>query len=561
MKTISVNYSPQTKCTSVNALYQYDRGVEIRISGMNPITIPSLHFSIDGAKTSITTVPVLDGEDIVGIIPDAILMQHRQAICYVYVETEEYGYTEFEIRLPIIPRGKPSDFVLTSEQEESYNALLASLNSSMEEVRDLVAELRESEEAFVRTDMDQAFTEEQQGIGRANLLSASAVLCDASGAFLSLSDAAAQPDHGLVSTIVALQSGTGIPSPDNVRNISGWDTVSINRTARNLVSHLDLKKTAYGYNGYTVTEDAIDLTEPSQYDYAYIPVHLKGGITYTLYVTCEVYGRAEDATGSTKMLIKYQNSSPNIVDKSATANGKYTQLVVCTPTNDIDDRILLYLNYGSPVPACVRAQVMLLEGKYTEDTIPAFEPCVQQKLIATMPETIYGGTLDWTTGVLTVTHGAITYDGTEEWTFAPANAICSLKPMPSRFKIGNQEANHICSHYRSREYATGASQKDKSCYTLNTTTLMIKDTSLTSLEEWKGYLAEQAAAGTPMTIVWQLKPSYYKTIQLTPQQLTLLRGENHIWSDAGDTTFTYVADTKLYIDNAIATLTAAVAGI
>lgn len=104
---------------------------------MNPVEIPSLHFSIDGARTAITTVPVLDGKDIVGTIPDAILMQHRQGVCYVYVETEDYGYTEFEVRLPIIPRSKPSDFVLTSEQEESYNALLVALNESIAEVNEL----------------------------------------------------------------------------------------------------------------------------------------------------------------------------------------------------------------------------------------------------------------------------------------------------------------------------------------------------------------------------------------------------------------------------------------
>lgn len=202
---------------------------------------------------------------------------------------------------------------------------------------------------------------------------------------------------------------------------------------------------------------------------------------------------------------------------------------------------------GTPSPSNVRAisphdSVSLYHGAaYDESATPVHT--------AALPEAIYGGTLDWTTGVLTVTHYMIMYDGTEDWTFAPTNAVCSLKDMPARLLIGNQEVHHICSHYRSRKYATGASQTDKTCYTLNTTTLMIKDTALTSLEDWTGYLAAQAAAGTPMTIVWRLKPSYYKTIQLTPQQLTLLKGNNALWSDTGDTSVTYTADTKMYIDN------------
>lgn len=211
---------------------------------------------------------------------------------------------------------------------------------------------------------------------------------------------------------------------------------------------------------------------------------------------------------------------------------------------------------GTPSPTNVR--VISARDKISLYHGEAYDESAAATLTATLPEGVYGGTLDWLTGVLTVTHEAITYDGTEEWTFASTNAVCSLKNMPARLQIGNQEAHHVCSHYRSRVYAAGASQTDKSCYTLNTTTLMVKDTSLTSLEDWKAYLAAQAAAGTPMTIVWKLKSARYTTIQLTPQQLALLKGGNAIWSDAGGTAVTYVADTKLYIDNALAAIAASI---
>jgi hypothetical protein len=83
-------------------------------------------------------------------------------------------------------------------------------------------------------------------------------------------------------------------------------------------------------------------------------------------------------------------------------------------------------------------------------------------LTATLPETVYGGELDWTNGQLTITHGA---DGAE--------------------------------------------------------------------------------LATP------------RTAQVAPQVLDMLQGENCVWSDAGNTALTYNADIKLYIDNAIASITAA----
>ena len=47
------------------------------------------------------------------------------------------------------------------------------------------------------------------------------------------------------------------------------------------------------------------------------------------------------------------------------------------------------------------------------------------------------------------------------------------------------------------------------------------------------------------------------TYQLTPQEVETLKGQNHVWSDSGDVDLTYVADTKLYIDNKIAQAIAA----
>ena len=62
-------------------------------------------------------------------------------------------------------------------------------------------------------------------------------------------------------------------------------------------------------------------------------------------------------------------------------------------------------------------------------------------------------------------------------------------------------------------------------------------------------------ASSPVQIVYKLDTPY--TVQLSPYQLSTLKGINNVWSDCGDTTISYIADTKLYIDQKIAAIAAA----
>ena len=436
-----------------------------------------------------------------------------------------------------------------AEAMETTAAVIEDAQAAVDEIN------RESDAAkeALATEVRTAIAEMSAAVS----VAAPSIMEDSAASIVTVDDAASRPAVQLVSTIKPAQPGTGDPSPDNVRPISGWDTANLTRTGRNLVSHLDYIKTN-GHTATTLSESYIDVTNPTQYDYGNIPVQLKAGVTYTLVIDWEVYGRDDASTGNTSASYYIGKAGTTSAYIRTRTNGVNRVVKQYTFEEDMKGRISWCPNSDSSLPACSRSRIMLLEGEYTADTAPAFEPCDKQSLTADLPETVYGGTLDWTTGLLTVTHEAISYDGTEEWTFAPTNHVCSLNGMPSRLLIGNQEVYHICSHYRPRKYATGASQTDKSCYTLNTTTLMVKDTSLTSLEDWTAYLASQAAAGTPMTIVWQLKPARYVTHQLTPQQLDMLKGCNAVWSDAGETSVVYIADTKLYIDNAVAAIAAAI---
>lgn len=248
----------------------------------------------------------------------------------------------------------------------------------------------------------------------------------------------------------------------------GVSAVNLTRTGRNMVSHLDYTFTQ-GNKATIVTDDLIDVTVASGVDYITIPAHLKAGVTYTLCIEQEVYGRDESSTLPTSSQYGFI-AAPSPLTVKAKANGLYKYVQVYTSADDIDTKIRVYPNYGNSLTgsngflaACSRVKVMLVDGEYTVATAPAFEPCVKQTLTTTLPEAVHGGALDWTSGLLTVTHGA---DGTE--------------------------------------------------------------------------------LAVP------------RTAQLAPQTLEMLKGENNVWSDTGDTSLTYNADIKMYIDAAIAEIAAAI---
>lgn len=243
---------------------------------------------------------------------------------------------------------------------------------------------------------------------------------------------------------------------------NGVSAVNLTRTGRNLVRLLDYVKTQ-GHSDTVITEDVIDVKSTNGYDYGKIPVSLVGGTTYTLVIDWEVYGRDESATGDTTATYRIDKLQSSATQVRLSSNASRRIVKAYTPAEDVEANILWYPNFGSAVKASSRSSIMLLVGEYTSETAPAFEPCRKQTLTTTLPETVYGGALDWTNGVLTITHGA---DGVE--------------------------------------------------------------------------------LAVP------------RTAQLAPQTLEMLKGENNVWSDTGDTSLTYNADIKMYIDAAIAEIAAAI---
>ena len=146
--------------------------------------------------------------------------------------------------------------------------------------------------------------------------------------------------------------------------------------------------------------------------------------------------------------------------------------------------------------------------------------------------TVYGGTLDVTTGVLTVDRKKIHFEGNgDAWYISVgAGSGCNRATIVlSGAKTGayTQIVSDIFRYEQASSPPLFAGAVNN-----NAVLLLGVPTSITDRAEMNAWAAEN-----PFDIVYFLDTP--QTYQLTPTQVQLLLGENYVWSDAGDTTLTY----------------------
>lgn len=367
---------------------------------------------------------------------------------------------------------------------------------------------------------------------------APAIEVEASGSIITVDDAAAMNVRGLVSTIKPVQAA-GTPSPDNPLPISGWDAVNAQRTGENLfggefMRDVIVEKASGVYDELTNTVRAAAYYLGSKCLFS----NFKENTQYTFVIT----GYNEDANrGNGNIRIRYTDGTTQDISFGSNDTTKSTSVTVSFAGKSIDG---LYGVFQAAYSVFYLNECGVFEGVLTADD---FVPYEGQTLTAALPETVYGGTLDWKTGVLTVTHIRRVMTGNEVMSANPTvgagagrfRFYYSPGDVKQQYPTTSIAKELYCSHYQAASedgvyrgtQGVSASQA-----------IYFGDNRFDTVEEFKTYLAGQNTAGTPVTLVYMLKNPY--TIQLTPQQMDMLKGLNNVWSDCGDTSFVYVADTK-----------------
>ena len=201
---------------------------------------------------------------------------------------------------------------------------------------------------------------------------------------------------------------------------------------------------------------------------------------------------------------------------------------------------------GDPAPDNVRPISGWTGVKVTvSPTTDAEDGQTYDIALPTEAGTVYGGTLDVTTGVLTVEKYGIVVNGSNH-----------------RFEDDDGDGYwHILPH----DYPTIKTVSEGTAPTLVYSDITVGiakwgttqngTVMFTRASDWTGVfnsVDELNAIG--ITVVYELATPI--TYHLTPQEITTLLGQNNIWADTGDTSVTYRADTKLYIDKKFAELQA-----
>lgn len=175
-----------------------------------------------------------------------------------------------------------------------------------------------------------------------------------------------------------------------------------------------------------------------------------------------------------------------------------------------------------------------------------YKPYSGTTLSVTFPDsagTVYGGTVDLVSGVLTVDRGIITYNGSDitfeygSFYGMPCRTaqISNLKRPSSSTSLSGIKSNYL---KEIKQASTWGVVGTFSATTVDSRLYICVDSSIDSQNALNQYLAEH-----PLTFCYELAEPI--TIQLTPQEISTLKGVNNVWSNSnGDTTIIYKAQSS-----------------
>lgn len=185
-----------------------------------------------------------------------------------------------------------------------------------------------------------------------------------------------------------------------------------------------------------------------------------------------------------------------------TGNGDGTYTVDGTADKDA-----FYRSNTAPITLGV-----LPAGQYTMSVTPASAAALVRGRVTNKTSSTTTGTTDGTTGAKT-----FTADGVSEYGFGfyvPNGKTVENLTVSIQIECGENATTH-------------------ELYQGETLTVALPETVTDGSYDWVNGVLTKADGST---------------VQLTPRQLSTLKGTNNIWSDAGVTEVTYAADTKMYAD-------------
>ena len=338
----------------------------------------------------------------------------------------------------------------------------------------------------------------------------------------------------LQADIVAVQSGSGTPSPDNVRPINGFTEVKVSRTGKNLLSVIGESWNASGQIATASTCIRSYLVPVQENDVIYAS---KASAFTGTGSNCMV--RRFDTSGaflSSTTLLAYNATSNSITIGSGIGYIGISFFVDSDTT--INDS---FMNTYKPMVSLNQSAV--------------YEPIQSDAYTIDLDGTRYGGTLDVTSGVLTVKYGIANF-GTGNYVISgePNSAYANTYVYSNNSLGGLIEPNTpddvtkaICSALPSisrTQAGAGYSMTGVFQYHSGTTNqfriAFPRENQYSTSANVMTWLNTLNSNGTPFQVVYPLATPL--TVNLTAQEIDMLQGANNVWADTGDVEVEYGND-------------------
>ena len=381
-----------------------------------------------------------------------------------------------------------------------------------------------------------------------DVVDASLIYNTASGAIASFDDGADNvPVRDLVIGIEPVQAGSGDPSPENVRPITGSTGAKIWKRGRNVFD-----PTLYSGGGYNPTNGTQwTLTKATEQlvanaDRTTFSITLSGTVKYyTLLIPipdgqvipCNI---SVSSTGNLKTTRGYLDKDYHVINHVASTETSQSVASNDLGTTQYTNKKYFYFVFSSGTTSSTT--ITFTKPQVEFGTLSEYTPPIGETIPidwTTEAGTVYGGTLDVTNGVLTATMGAVEL-GSLSWSlfntvfYASVSDIAHGKSfinvMSDRYETANAIGNTGQGASLPNNTIRGCSSTGSYIY--------IKDTAYETSESFKTAMDDVYA-------VYELAEPV--TYQLTTTEVKTLLGQNNIWADTGDTEVTYCADPTLYI--------------
>ena len=348
---------------------------------------------------------------------------------------------------------------------------------------------------------------------------------------ITIEDAINKPVKDLKIKIEAVQSGSGTPSPDNVRPITGHSEAKVTRAGKNVCPKFPATGSTAGVNYTTKADGAVTAVGTSTGQTGFFAME-NGKLPTGQYIL----SAGNEASTNLRVVVVITRESGNVSYIEATSSTEKTFSVY-----DTDQKVAIYIRTnGGNTAINGTLYPMIRRAEFADG---AYEPYMGEVFTIDLGGTRYGGVLDVDEGTLTLTHGMVDM-GDLSWLYQSDATyprffadITNIKAVPDISTKGDI----ICSDYETITAGSGYG---------GTKTYGAAVTPNAQVWTWDPRYTDAATYKTAMSgvqLVYELATP--QTITLTAEEVQLLWAYNTLFADTGDISLTYDASGVLRIAN------------